>query len=230
MNYKFLIKGIKDASGLPLIGLGLSMFTFGAYLKSYNFNLLQSFCSTFFAFALPGQFVMAETIISGGNLINIFLAVLLTNARLFPMTMHIIPTLKINKLATWKYYVLCHFVAVTAWISYTSIYKKIYYINRYQYFLGLGGTLWAGSVLSTVLGFLFSSQLDYQLLIGLVFLNPMYFLLMTLKNIKNKKLFIVFLTSSFLTPIFYFYLKDWGIILSGILSGSIGYFYFKGLN
>ena len=74
MFSKFFLIGIKDACGIPLVGLGLSMLTFGAYLKSSNFSLLQSFLSTFFAFALPGQFVMVETLISGGNLFNIFLA------------------------------------------------------------------------------------------------------------------------------------------------------------
>ena len=66
MSYKFFKKGIKDAL-VSLYRLALSMFTFGAYLNSSNFNYMQSFLSTFFAFALPGQFVMAETLISGGN-------------------------------------------------------------------------------------------------------------------------------------------------------------------
>ena len=47
---------------------------------------------------------MTETLLSGGNLLNIFFAVLFTNARLFPMTMHIIPTIKTNKVQTWKYF------------------------------------------------------------------------------------------------------------------------------
>ena len=230
MFNKFFINGIKDAFGTPLIGLGLSMLTFGAYLKSSNFSLLQSFLSTFFAFALPGQFVMAETIISGGNLVNVFLAVLLTNARLFPMTMNIIPTLKSDKVSKWKYYVICHFIAVTAWINYISVYKSINKSNRFLYFFGLGGALWLGSVVCTVVGFLFSSLLSYQLLIGLIFLNPMYFLLMTVKNLKSKRLLAVFIFSILFSPILYFYLKDWGIILSGLASGSIGYLIFKRLH
>ena len=227
MNIKYFKKGIRDACGIPLIGLALSMFTFGAYLRASNFSILQTFLSTFFAFALPGQFVMAETLISGGNLINVFLAVLLTNARLFPMTIHIIPTLKSTKISGWKYYIICHFIAVTAWINYIAIYKRININYRYYYFFGLGGTLWFGSVISTVLGFSFSSLLSYNLLIGLVFLNPMYFLLMTVKNLKNKKLVFVFLVSIFFTLCSYPFLKDWGIIFSGVISGSIGYFTFR---
>ena len=227
MHTYFFKKGIKDSCGIPLIGLGLSMFTFGAYLKSSEFNLLQSFLSTFFAFALPGQFVMAETLISGGNLINIFFAVLFTNARLFPMTMHIIPTIRSKKINKWKFYIICHFIAVTAWINYLPVYKKISFHNRYHYFAGLGGALWLGLVLCTILGFLFSTLLSYKLLIGLVFFNPMYFLLMTVKNLVNKKLIVVFFLSLISAPILYMFLNDWGIIISGLVSGSLGYFWFR---
>ena len=101
------------------------MFTFGAFLKSSGFSLFESFLSTFFAFALPGQFVMADMLLAGGNLLNIFLAVLLTNARLFPMTINIMPLIKQRKTAKWKYYFVCHLVAVTAWINMFASYKRI---------------------------------------------------------------------------------------------------------
>ena len=125
------------------------------------------------------------------------------------------------------FYIICHFIAVTAWINYLTVYKKISFDNRYYYFAGLGGTLWLGSVLCTVLGFLFSTLLSYKLLIGLVFFNPMYFLLMTVKNLVNKKLIAVFFISLISAPILYMFLTDWGIILSGLLSGSLSYLWFR---
>ena len=85
---------MKHAIGVPAVGLGSSMFAFGAYLKSSGFDLFQSFSSSFFTFALPGQFVMAETLVAGGTLLNIFLAVFLTNARLYPMTVNLIPVIR----------------------------------------------------------------------------------------------------------------------------------------
>ena len=65
-------QGIKYSFGTPSVGLGLSMFTFGAFLKSSGFTIWQSFSSTFFAFALPGQFVMADLLFAGGSILNIF--------------------------------------------------------------------------------------------------------------------------------------------------------------
>ncbi len=227
MTKNYYIKGVSDACGVPVIGLGLSMFTFGAYLNSSNFNLFQSFLSTFFAFALPGQFVMAETVLSGGNLLNIFFAVLFTNTRLFPMTMHIIPTVKNKKIQPWKYFILCHFIAVTAWINYISIYKKINFSNRYQYFFGLAGSLWISSVIFTMLGFIFSSIVSYKLLVILVFFNPMYFLIMTLKNLITKQLIIIFILSVILTPLLYFLINDWGVMIAGLISGTLVFFIFR---
>ena len=227
MSSNFYIRGIKDACGVPVIGLGLSMFTFGAYLNTSNFNLFQSFLSTFFAFALPGQFVMAETLLSGGNLLNIFFAVLFTNARLFPMTMHVMPTIKTNKIQTWKYFLLCHFIAVTAWINYILVYKKINLNNRYKYFFGLSGFLWFSSVICTILGFIFSSLVSYKLLIALVFFNPMYFFIMTVRNLVNIQLIIVFLLSVILTPLMISVLNDWGVIMSGLISGSFVFILFR---
>jgi len=227
MTKNYYIKGVSDACGVPVIGLGLSMFTFGAYLNSSNFNLFQSFLSTFFAFALPGQFVMAETVLSGGNLLNIFFAVLFTNARLFPMTMHIMPTVKNKKIQPWKYFILCHFIAVTAWINYISIYKKINFSSRYQYFFGLAGSLWISSVIFTMLGFIFSSIVSYKLLIILVFFNPMYFLIMTLKYLVTKQLVIIFILSIILTPLLYFLINDWGVMIAGLLSGTLVFFIFR---
>ena len=42
-------QGIKYSFGTASLGLGLSMFTFGAFLKSSGFTIWQSFSSTFFA-------------------------------------------------------------------------------------------------------------------------------------------------------------------------------------
>ncbi len=227
MSSNYYIKGIKAALGVPVIGLSLSMFTFGAYLNSSNFSLFQSFLSTFFAFALPGQFVMAETLLAGGNLLNIFFAVLFTNARLFPMTMHVIPTIKTKKIQNWKYFLLCHFIAVTAWINYISIYKKINLNKRHQYFFGLAGFLWFASVISTMFGFIFSSLVSFELLIALVFFNPMYFFIMTLQNLINKQLITVFILSVLLTPLMHYILNDWGVIITGLLSGSLVFIFFR---
>ncbi len=219
--------GVRHAIGVPALGLGSSMFAFGAYLNSAGFDVFQSFLSSFFTFALPGQFVMAETILAGGTLLNIFLAVLLTNSRLYPMTVNISPIIRNNKVSKFKQYLFCHFIAVTSWLNMLAVHHEIKQDDKFNYFVGLSGFLWINSVLCTVLGFLFSNLVSQEILIGLVFINPIYFLIMTVSNLKEKMMIVSVIAGAFLS----FSLNDiftgWSVLIAGIVGGTIGYLIFK---
>ena len=124
--------GVKHAIGVPALGLGSSMFAFGAFLHSAGFDIFQSFLSTFFTFALPGQFVMAETILAGGTLLNVFLAVLLTNGRLYPMTVNITPIIRNNNIPKWKQYLSAHCIAVTSWFNMFAVHREINQEDKFE--------------------------------------------------------------------------------------------------
>ena len=219
--------GVKHAIGVPALGLGSSMFAFGAFLHSAGFDIFQSFLSTFFTFALPGQFVMAETILAGGTLLNIFLAVLLTNSRLYPMTVNITPLIRNSNIPKWKQYLGAHFIAVTSWFNFFSVQKNIKEDEKFNYFVGLGGFLWANSVVCTVAGYLFSNLVPHEILIALVFINPMYFLVMTVSNLEEKKIicsiFVGATLSIFLNDVF----PGWSVLIAGVLAGTLGFFIFR---
>jgi len=219
--------GVKHAIGVPALGLGSSMFAFGAFLHSAGFDLYQSFLSTFFTFALPGQFVMAETILAGGTLLNIFLAVLLTNSRLYPMTVNITPVIRNSNIPKWKEYLGAHFIAVTSWFNFFAVEKSINQEDKFDYFFGLGGFLWGNSVICTVAGYLFSNLVSHEILIGLVFINPMYFLVMTVSNLKEKKLICSIFLGAVLSILLNDFFPGWSVLIAGITSGTLGYFIFR---
>lgn len=219
--------GVKHAIGVPALGLGSSMFAFGAFLNSAGFDIFQSFLSTFFTFALPGQFVMAETILAGGTLLNVFLAVLLTNSRLYPMTVNITPIIRNIEIPKWKQYLAAHFIAVTSWFNMFAVHREINQEDKFNYFVGLGGFLWANSVLCTVAGYLFSNIVSHEILIGMVFINPMYFLIMTVSNLKEKKMICSILTGAALSILLNNLFPGWSVLIAGVTAGTIGYFLFK---
>ena len=121
-NFK---KGCLTALGIPGISLAMSFIALGALFKNSGLNATQSFLSTLIGFALPGQLVMAETLIVNGTLLNILIAVFLTNARLYPMTVNLVPVIRQKKRPRWHYYFLAHFIAVTSWVYMLSNYDKI---------------------------------------------------------------------------------------------------------
>ena len=58
-------------------------------------------------------------------------------------------------------------------------------------------------------------------------LSTIYFLIMTLSNILNRKLFIVFILSTILGPLLNYLSPSWGVLIAGFISGSLGFFYFR---
>mgnify|MGYP005691754671 FL=1 len=110
INSEYFIKGVLCSKKFdsPAVALGASFIAIGALLKNLGFTIQESIFSTFLTYALPGSLVMAESMLIGASLINIFLAVWLVNSRLYPMTVSIMPLLKHESQPRWKYYLSCH--------------------------------------------------------------------------------------------------------------------------
>jgi len=127
INTKIFLKGLKANIGVrsPAIPLAACFIALGALLKDAGLNLQQSIASSFFTYALPGQLVMAESLVLGASLVNIFIAVWLVNFRLYPMTVSLFPILKHKSQPRWKYYLSCHFLAISSWLIAKDLCKKI---------------------------------------------------------------------------------------------------------
>jgi predicted branched-subunit amino acid permease len=177
-------------------------------------------------FALPGQVVMAETLIVNGTLLNILIAVFLTNARLYPMTINLVPVIKQKSRPRWHYYFLAHFIAVTSWVYMLSNYDKITKESRFSFFLGFGSTLWILSALATVIGFYVTGILSTKVFVALIFLNPIYFMCMIVSVLNKSHIVATVFLSVILAPILFLVTPDWSVLLAGIISGIISYFIF----
>ena len=219
-------KGCRTALGIPGISLAASFFALGALFKNSGLNAMQSFLSTLIGFALPGQVVMAETLIVNGTLLNILIAVFLTNARLYPMTVNLVPVIRQNNRPRWHYYFLAHFIAVTSWVYMLSNYNKISKENRFSFFLGLGATLWVLSTISTVIGFYTAGIISKKIFVAIIFLNPIYFMCMIVSVLNKLHIILTVFLSIILAPILFLVTPDWSVLLAGVISGIISYFFF----
>ena len=226
INSKYYFQGLKSLKNFdsPAIALGASFVAVGALLKDIGFNLEQSIFSTFLTYALPGSLVMAESFIVGASLINIFLAVWLVNARLYPMTVSLMPLLQHKSQPRWKYYLSCHFIAVSAWLIMKSNYKSINKKYRIDFWMGIGTGTWLTAIVSTIIGFLVSDLLDKNMIIGLAIVNPVYFSCMMLGAMKSLQINLSIILGSILGPAFFFISPEWSILYGGVLAGTISYF------
>ena len=220
VNIKFFLKGLKSVQSFdsPAIALGASFLAIGALLKNLGFSIQESIFSTFLTYALPGSLVMAESLLVGASLINIFLAVWLVNARLYPMTVSLMPLLMHRSQPRWKYYLSCHFIAVSAWLVMKSNNEKINKKNRIDFWMGIGTATWMIAIFSTMIGYVSSDYLNKDMMIGLAIVNPIYFICMMVGAMKTIQITFSVLLGAFLGPIFYFISPEWCILYLSLIN------------
>jgi predicted branched-subunit amino acid permease len=171
----------------------------------------------------PGSLVMAESMLIGASLFNIFLAVWFVNARLYPMTVSLFPLMMHKSQPKWKYYFSCHFIAVSAWLIMRSNYKQIPKKHRIDYWIGIGSATVSVSVLGTYIGFSFSDYFNKDMMIGLAILNPVYFLCMMVGASKTIQITLSVALGIILGPVIYLFSPEWSILLAGVIGGTIAY-------
>mgnify|MGYP001281986687 FL=1 len=208
----------------PAIALGCCFIAIGALLKNIGFNIQESIFSTMIIYALPGSLVMAESILIGASLFSIFIAVWFVNARLYPMAVSLFPLMMDESQPKWKYYLSCHFIAVSAWLIMKSNYEIIEKKDRVDFWIGIGSATWSVAVLATILGFYLSDYLNKDMLMGLAIINPIYFTCMMVGAMKTIQITLSVILGAFLGPIFYFFSPEWSILLGGLIAGSVAYF------
>ena len=208
----------------PAIALGCCFIAIGALLKNIGFNIQESIFSTMLIYALPGSLVMAESILVGASLLSIFVAVWFVNARLYPMAVSLFPLMMDDSQPKWKYYLSCHFIAVSAWLIMKSNYKEIEKKDRVDFWIGIGTATWSVSILATIFGFYLADYLNKDMLMGLAILNPIYFTCMMVGAMKTLQIILSVSLGAILGPIFYFFSPEWSILLGGFFAGSIAYF------
>ena len=166
---------------------------------------------------------MAESLIIGAPLLNIFIAVWLVNARLYPMTVSLMPLLIHESQPRWKYYLSCHFVAVSAWLIMKSNYQNVNKENRIDYWIGVGTATWSISILATLIGYISAEYLNKDLMIGLAIVNPIYFMCMMIGSMKTFQINSSVILGAVLGPIFYFISPEWCILFGGLIAGTIAF-------
>jgi len=227
INFKVFFQGLKSLKGSksPAIPLAACFIALGALLKDAGFNLQQSAASSIFTYALPGQLVMAESLLVGVSIVNIFIAVWLVNFRLYPMTVSLFPLLEHKKQPKWKYYLSCHFLAVTSWLIAKDGYKKIDKKHRIDFWIGIGVGTWSTAILMTMAGYLSADYLNKDMLIGLAIVNPVYFFCMMIGAMKNLSISFAVVGGTILGPLIYLVSAEWALLFAGLIAGTVAFLF-----
>ena len=225
-NQKIWRRALKQSFSGAGIALASSFFAIGTLLNDVGWSLWESIFCSFIVFALPGQLTAAELSAHEAGLVVIGVSVLLVNFRLLPMTVALMPLLRPPSRRDKYDWLIAHLIAVTSWVSFMSTYQQIPLADRYRYFALMGIVFWLIGIVATVAGYFIASALPPWLLTGLLFLNPLYFLMMMLNSVSRQADKAAMVLGLLLLLPMRMIDPHWDIIICGIVGGGVAFYYF----
>jgi predicted branched-subunit amino acid permease len=214
-------QGIRDALGAPVLVLFAGMVGFGAMGHTHGFDAWVTGLTSLLMFALPGQVVMLEMLISGSSWLAIGLAVTLTSTRFITMVVTLFPQLH-RRDRNPQLYVWVHLLAMTAWAMSMREFPRMARHHRLSYFIGIALPCWLISMPGTVLGYFVAGSVPAAVTLGLVFINPLFFLL-TFTEVKPWGNRLAIGLGCVLGPLFFLLDADSSLLLTGLVAGTLAY-------
>jgi len=212
--------GLREAAGVPMLVMGASFIGFGSMVHDVDWSVWHALYSTLSTWALPGQIAMAEMAYSGAPLISIVLAVGFINARLLPLAASLLPHVRRPGISAWQYAAAAMLIAATSWVGVMRRLPDLSQDQRFHYLCGYGVLLYGMSPLATVLGFQLAGQVPQPLALALVFLNPLYFMLLFLFDLRNPGKILSLLFGAALGPALFLIAPNWSLIITGLVGGT----------
>ena len=213
--------GIRDGAGAPAIVLFAGMVGFGAMGRTNGLDIWFTSFTTIFMFALPGQVVLMEMAVSGSSFVAIALAVTLTATRFVTMTVTLFPQFHKDD-RNHRLYASVHLLAMTAWAISMREFHTIEAKHRWSYFVGLGLLCWLISIPGTILGFFLAGSVPSYITLGLILINPLFFLL-TFTEVKPWANRIAIILGCAFGPMFYLLHRESSLLSTGLVAGTIAY-------
>lgn len=215
--------GMQDSIGSPALVLGASFVGFGSLLYELDISLWLGFLSIVSTWALPAQVASVEMFARDAPLFAVFVAVALINFRFLPMTVAMLPLLRQSGVRTWHLYGLAHFIAVTTWVLVMLRGPEMPPEQRLPYFWGGVAMVIPAALTGTTVGYVVAGAVPPQVTHGLIFLNPVFFMLVLLVDLRQRVRAYALLFGAMLGPLLHALTPTWGLLLAGVVGGSAAF-------
>lgn len=216
--------GAQDGFGVPAAVLAAGYIGFGALASQNGFSVWLALLSTTTIWALPGQLILVELYTLGASVVAIIAAVMLSSARFLPMTVALMPILRHPTHTPPQLYLAAHLIAMTGWAAAMKRCPELPKEQRLPYFLGFALVCWLASLTATAVGFVLSDSLPALVKLGLVFLNPVYFVLILSADVRHRLGALAIISGAVAGPLAHLLTPQWSILLGGFIGGTVAYF------
>ena len=211
--------GLWDAVGLPTLVMSASAVGFGSFAREAGFPADLAVLSVFTVWGMPGQIAMVELFALGASILPIAVAAAGANVRFLPMTVSLFPLLK-GGVRPWAWaYVLAHFVSINTWVALMRRGPSLPLDQRAPYFTGFSLLCMGSGAVGTAIGFALAGVLPRTLTLGLVYLSPVYFL-MVFAGVRERGGVLAVVLGASAGPLLHLLSPEWGVPAAGVIGGT----------
>ncbi len=216
------LRGVIDATGMPALVLFASMVGYGSMAREYGLGLWSAVASTGLIWGLPGQIAMVELYALGAPMIAVVVAASAANARFLPMVLSVMPLLaEGTKRKRWLY-VFAQFLSLNPWAAIMREGPGMKPADRGPYYMGFALVCVGSALIGTAAGFMLAGVLSREVILSLVFLNPVFFTLVFV-DARGRGPILAVLFGVIAGPALHTVSPAWGLIVTGILAGGGAY-------
>ena len=171
---------------------------------------------------LPGQLAMVELTATGQNVLAIVFACSLANARFLPMVVSFIPTMARSQVAMPRLMLDAQLLSINSWAMCLREFPAIEIQHRHLYYVTFASSIMFAALVGTVLGYFGAVLLPAVIVLGLIFVSPLFFALV-LASVKGRPERCSLLFGCLIVPPAHYWFPSVDLLLTGFIGGSLGF-------
>lgn len=221
-NGTVMRKAMLDALSLPAFILFFTMMGFGSLARGAGFGADMAVVASLLIWGLPGQLAMVELTSTGQGLIAIVFACSLANARFLPMVVSFVPAMSRGKRNLFGMLGDAQLLSINSWAVCLREFPHIELEFRHRYYVTFASSILTSAVLGTLLGYHGAVLLPTVLVLGLIFVSPLFFALV-LAAVPGRAEQLSMILGCATIPIAHYLFPSVDLLITGVVGGSFGF-------
>ena len=214
---------MREAFGPSAAVMTAGFIGFGALASDSGMPFWIAALATALMWALPGQIILTEMVAAKAGMIAIVMAVWVSAVRFLPTGMSMMPLMRMQRHERIKKLLLAQFVASTSWVLAMRHFHDMPEAERAPWLAGFGMTCTTQGVLLCGIGYLLSGVASAEVQKGLVYVTPIYFLLLMFGDIRTRTMGVAIGCGVIAVPAAHLLTPHWSLLTGGLAGGTAAY-------
>ena len=215
--------GVRDAWGIPVAVLAAGFVGYGSLAAEYGLSIAHSVFASVAIWALPAQLILIEMHSVGAAAVAIVIASTLSGARFLPMTMSLMPLIRDPRYGKATVYFAAQLISMIGWTMAMRRCPDLPFEQRLPYLIGFQLVCISVAAVSAATGHLLAGGLPPLVRLGLVFLAPVYFLMILIGDLRTRLAAMAVACGALAGPLLFIVDPQWSVVAAGMIGGTVAY-------